>query len=144
MSLPAEDDSDVIEEAPTHDGTPCFTAWQAYWERDDQGCQYLDTRSRPLFSIQIYDTTPNSRDKQHLRALAEHIHKSTWDDRTMSGENQLQDRLDVYGLALPADTPESERITRCVAHQRAEIEARNSTGKSDFYISWTCNRRSCM
>lgn len=89
------------------------------------------------YSIQVYDTTPKSNDPQHTKALAEHIHKATLEARCGYGDHDYGDRLDVYGLTMPDDTSDEERVQRCIAHQKAEIIARHSMGKSDFLISGT-------
>ncbi|MBE3050256.1 hypothetical protein IMZ48_48720 [Candidatus Bathyarchaeota archaeon] len=130
---------DVVEEAPSHDGTPCFSAWQDDKPVDERYTEFV-SHGRPKYSIQIYDTTPNSRDPQHVKAVAEEIHKATFSTRCNESDPDEHDRLDVWGFALPAETSEEERVTRCIAHMKAEIVARNMTGKTDFYIPGTYDR----
>lgn len=127
---------DVIEEAPSHDGTPCISAWKCH-RTADLKYRELVPGNRPKYSIQIYDTTPDSANPEYLNALAGNIHKRTHKDRTRRHDLEWEDRLDVYGLPMPRGTHLNDRVRRCIAHQKAEIVSRNLTGKSDFYISGT-------
>lgn len=132
--------SDVVEEAPSHDGTPCFSAWECSRAADPQ-YRHLEPGTRPKYSIQIYDTTPGSGNLEHLKALAGDIHKGTCEHRTLGNDSDWNDRLDVYSLAMPHRTPLDDRVRRCIAHQKAEIVSRNLSGRSDFYISGTYRKR---
>ena len=69
---------EVIEEAPSHDGAPCISIWENYNDEDEP-------HSRPKYAIQFYDTTPSSRDPQHLKAVTQAIHRATEDTRTIGG-----------------------------------------------------------
>ena len=131
----------VVEEAPSHDGTPCLSVWEDHKAVDSQ-YDKCASNGRPKYSIQFYDTTPASRDPEHLKAVGERIHSATLDTRGMDGDNEHEDRLDVWGMAMPAETPDEERVNRCVAHMKAEIVARNLTGSSDFFIPGTFNYHS--
>ncbi|KAI1401692.1 hypothetical protein F4819DRAFT_315932 [Hypoxylon fuscum] len=125
----------IVEEAPSHDDdTPCFTAW-TLWRKFHKSLKNHPNLAskRPKWSIQVYDTTPGPRNTDHLRSLAKMLHETTWEARSVMGRDS-PDRIDIYGLALPAEMPEIPRVERCVEHQKAEIAARNRTGKSDFYI----------
>ncbi|KUJ12879.1 uncharacterized protein LY89DRAFT_785441 [Mollisia scopiformis] len=95
---------------------------------------------RPIFSFQVYDTTENSADHAHLDAVATKIHEDTYEERDFYG-GMFSDRLDFYGLAMPSDTTQEERVQKCIEHQKAEIAARNATGKTDYYIPGTFDQR---
>jgi hypothetical protein len=54
--------------------------------------------------------------------------------------------LDFYRLAMPADTTVDDRVAKCIEHQKAEVAARNATGKTDYFIPktygfWNYERR---
>ncbi|SPO01997.1 uncharacterized protein DNG_04670 [Cephalotrichum gorgonifer] len=133
---------DVVEEAPSHDDTPCISVWEDKKAEDERLAKWVQG-GRPKYTIQIYDTTPNSRDDlRHLKTLALKLHKDTYKDRMGRGDPDREDRLDVYGLAMPAGTSDEDRVKQCIAHQEVEIISRNSTGKSDFYISGTYDAQS--
>jgi hypothetical protein len=114
----------VVEEVTSHDGvTPCFTAWNGSYPMEP----------RPAFSIQVYDTTgPASREAaaQHVRQRADRL----WRVLFPRPDEHFW-RLEVYGLALAADAKDEERVTRCIAHQEAEIPSRLATGRADLYVS---------
>jgi hypothetical protein len=106
----------VIEEAPSHDDTPCFTAWicveivkipNGYCSSD-----YTDGNKRPEWSIQIYDTTPGSDYPEHLRGLAEKLHRHTREEREAAGRGR-SDRIDIWGIPLATNLTEEERIEKC-------------------------------
>ena len=121
----------IIERAPNHDNkNPCFTAWEL--RSMTPGLPAIP-RFRPKWSIQMYDTTPQAGDEDHIRALVTKIHEDTLESRGGMGRNR-PDRIDLYGMPMPVDTPEEVRVAQCVAHQRAEIAARNATGNGDFFI----------
>ncbi|KAI9149623.1 hypothetical protein HJFPF1_11678 [Paramyrothecium foliicola] len=119
----------VVEEAPSHDNTPCFTAWM----RDEivnvpQGWSTSDFSIRdrpPPWSIQIYDTTPHADNPSHLKDLAESIHRETREQREAYCRG-LPDRIDVFGLPLAANRSDEEIIETCKTHASAEITSRNS------------------
>ncbi|KAI1365679.1 hypothetical protein F5Y08DRAFT_303377 [Xylaria arbuscula] len=131
----------VVEEAPSHDvQTPCMTAWEkeeivAYpkgWPEWD----YEVGDTRPMWSIQVYDTTPHSDNREHLGALVEMLHRDTKEVRYASGRDE-RDRVDVWGMPLPIDMPDEERVARCKAHMQAEIVARECAPAGtayDFHI----------
>lgn len=132
---------DVIEETPSHDGTRCFSVWEDHKAIDERYAKWA-SNGRPKSSIQFYNTTPNSRDPEYLKAVAESIHDGTKRHRHMGGNNEWEDRLDVRGMAMPAETPDKERIDWCIAHMKAKIVARNITGKSNFFIPGTLDDES--
>ncbi|KAI1399494.1 hypothetical protein F4819DRAFT_464778 [Hypoxylon fuscum] len=121
----------VVERAPNHDNTnPCFTAWELCVEASDDIPDVSapgSAEQRPKLSVQMYDTTLEAGDDEHIRALVRRIYEET-EDRIGNC------RIDLYGLPMPVDTEGEERVTRCVAHQKAEIATRNATGRSDFFI----------
>lgn len=127
----------VVEEAPSHDGTPCFTAWL----RDEivkvpQGWLASDfsmDNTIPKLSLQIYDTTPGSNNPDHLKTLAETLHKDTRQER-LSQCREEADRIDVWGMPLATNTSVEERIAKCKAHVLAEISSRDKDGNTDFII----------
>ncbi|KAF2688148.1 hypothetical protein K458DRAFT_385718 [Lentithecium fluviatile CBS 122367] len=61
----------VVEEAPSHDSTPCFSAWG--WSSTD----FSISDKGPKWSIQIYDTMLKSDNASHLKTLAEALHRET-------------------------------------------------------------------
>ncbi|KAI0429382.1 hypothetical protein F5Y09DRAFT_310404 [Xylaria sp. FL1042] len=127
----------VVEEAPSHDDrTPCITAWiRVEIVRVPEGWPASDfpvDDTRPEWSIQIYDTTSQSDNRDHLRALAEMLHRETREEREASGR-EAPDRIDVWGMPLPADMSDEERVARCKAHQQAEIASRDGAA-NDFPI----------
>jgi len=121
---------DVIEEVTSHDGvTPCFTAWDGSVPVDPA---IPWSRTRPAFSIQVYDTTaPASREAaaQHVWQRADRLWRVLF-----PRPDEHNWRLDVYGLALAADASDEERVARCIAHQEAEISSRLATGRADLYV----------
>ncbi|KAI1272737.1 hypothetical protein F5Y07DRAFT_403103 [Xylaria sp. FL0933] len=128
----------VVEDAPSHDDqTPCVTAWrQAVNVRIHEGwsaSDYSIEDTRPQWSIQIYDTTPQSNDRVYLKVLAEMLHRETREEREAMGREE-PDRIDVWGMPLPVDMSDEERVARCRAHQQAEIAARDAAAVNDFPI----------
>ncbi|KAF1951798.1 hypothetical protein CC80DRAFT_538548 [Byssothecium circinans] len=127
----------VVEDAPNHNSTPCFTAWAREeiveipegWSSSD----FPISHKRPQWSFQIYDTTPQSDNPEHLKTLAETLHKETREEREAHGRAQ-PDRIDVWGMPLATDVSDEERIAKCKAHVLAEIASRNTAGNSDFHI----------
>ncbi|EFQ31011.1 hypothetical protein CGRA01v4_08549 [Colletotrichum graminicola] len=120
----------VVEKAPSHDGMPCFAAWEMT-EMDPDTQTPPDASNRPKWSIQLYDTTPAASDHEHVRATAIKVEESTRQARDRRGASN---RVEVHGLPLPAGTPEAERVALCAAHHRAEVAARNASGAPDFFI----------
>jgi len=145
-------DASVIEEAPSHDGAPCFSAWEGPrpfmlalepedLERIGEGEDHINPQ-RPLYGIQIYDTTPDAGDPEHVRRMALTLHKLTFQyDGAPSGvmsrtdsDGCWVDRIDVFGLPMPEGTPTRERVDRCIAHSKQEIVHRILTFGADWYI----------
>lgn len=88
---------------------------------------------RPQWSFQIYDTTPQAADPDHLKTLAETFHKETRKERGIGGRDQ-PDRIDVWGMPFAADASEEERIAKCKVHILAEMAARETSGDNDFHV----------
>lgn len=130
-----QEPKDNLEHIPTHDSTPCTSIWrEPIFPDDDQPLV------RPIYSLQIYDTTPHSSKQSYFDAVATTIQKSTFDEQ--DGYDSMQQiRLDFYGLEMPEGFPETERVERCIRHQKKEIAARNATGKMDYYIPRTFDER---
>ncbi|KAK6222544.1 hypothetical protein QIS74_04246 [Colletotrichum tabaci] len=120
----------IVEEAPSHDGRPCYAAWQMT-EMDPDTQTPPDASNRPKWSIQLYDTTPEAGDREHIKATAKRLEEST---RRARQRREAHSRVEVHGLVLPAGTPEAERVALCAAHHRAEVAARNASGTADFFI----------
>lgn len=121
----------VVEEAPSHDGRPCYAAWKMN-EADPDTQTPPDASNRPKWSIQLYDTTPAAVDRAHVRAAAKQVEESTREARR---RREAHSRVEVHGLPLPAGTPDAERAALCMAHHRAELAARNASGAAaDFFI----------
>ncbi|RSL51312.1 hypothetical protein CEP53_008478 [Fusarium sp. AF-6] len=119
----------VTEDAPSHDGTLCCSVWEAR-----EAFVNPEPVKRPTWGIQVYDTRSNSgKSMKQLKKLALKIYEDTWDVRSAMGRETL-DRIDLYGLAMPDDTPPAERAERCKAHNAKEIATRNASGKIDFYV----------
>ncbi|KAI0505764.1 hypothetical protein F5B22DRAFT_626705 [Xylaria bambusicola] len=105
----------IVEEAPSHDNTPCITAWVRdeiiqvpdRWEVSD----FRINDKRPMWSIQIYATTPQSDNRDHLRALAETLHRETLQDRDNTAGGWYN-RFDVWGMPLPVDASDEERVAK--------------------------------
>jgi hypothetical protein len=127
----------VVEGAPSHDNTCCFTAWTRQeivevphgWAASD----FTLSDTRPYWSLQIYDTTPQSDKPEHLKSLAETLHRETSEERNASGRNPSS-RIDVWGFPLATDVSDEERIAKCKAHALAEIASREAAGDSNFPI----------
>ncbi|WQF84006.1 hypothetical protein CDEST_09020 [Colletotrichum destructivum] len=120
----------IVEEAPSHDGRPCYAAWQMT-EMDPDTQTPPDASNRPKWSIQLYDTTPAAGDREHIKATVKRLEEST---RRARRRREATSRVEVHGLVLPAGTPEAERVALCTAHHRAEVAARNASGTADFFI----------
>ena len=145
-------DGAIIEEAPSHDGAPCFSAWEGPkpfrfalkpedLEEIREGEDIVKPQ-RPLYGIQIYDTTPGAGAPEYVRRMALTLHKLTFRfGGTPSGvmcRNFLDgcwvDRIDVFGLPMPEGTQTCERVDRCIAHSKREIMYRILTFGADWYI----------
>lgn len=136
----------VVEDAPSHDDTPCVTAWEhveiaavpAGWSLSD----FPEKGKRPQWALQFYDTTPGADDPDRLRALAAKLFNDTRDDREAGGRAE-PDRIDVWGLPLADGTLAAERVARCRAHAEEAMEFRNGGQLKGFripefgsYIDW--------
>ncbi|KAJ4308971.1 hypothetical protein N0V94_009138 [Neodidymelliopsis sp. IMI 364377] len=132
----------VIEEAPSHDGTPCYTAWVREeivqvphgWSASD----FDIANKRPQWSLQIYDTTSQAVNPDHLKSLVETFHKETRKEHGIIGRNQPT-RIDIWGMPFTTDTIEEEKIAKCKAHILAEIAARETSGDDDFHVPELCS-----
>jgi hypothetical protein len=127
----------LVEEVSSHDNTPCYTAWvREEIVQVPQGWSASDfdiANERPQRSVQIYDTTPQAADLDHLKTLAKTFHKETRKERGAGGRDR-PDRIDVWGMPFAADASEEERIAKCKAHILAEIAARETSGDKDFHV----------
>ncbi|KAI8962152.1 hypothetical protein F5Y11DRAFT_203781 [Daldinia sp. FL1419] len=124
----------ILEPAPNHDfANPCFTAWELTDYKPNESTP-VTSRNRPKWSFQMYATTPEADDEAYLRAVVQKIFKETQQDRG-AHLPEYADRIDLYGLPMPAGTPTGDRVARCIEHQKAEIESRHGTGLEDFFIS---------
>lgn len=128
----------VVEEAPSHDETPCYTAWikVELLSEIPQGfsaSDFSNINNYSRWSIPIYDTTPASDSPEYLSALAEALHRETIEERFLNDRGE-PDRIDVWGIPLPTNTSEEERIAKCKAHFLAEVASRNASGNPEFYM----------
>ena len=114
----------VVEQARSHGGTPCFTAYSTDAEN----------KERPLFCLRIEDTRPEAGDAGTIRTLAVKIQEGTEAARCETKPAVDHDRIEVVGLPLPRDASNEQRFIACQAHQLVEIAARKATRKADFYI----------
>lgn len=127
----------VVEEAPSHGGTPCFTAWARQeiaeipqgWSASD----FTIADVRPQWSLQIYDTTPHAASPEHLRKLAVMLHTETREEREGGGRGR-PDRFDVWGMPCAEDASDVESLAKCKAHLLAAIAARESSGENGFHV----------
>ncbi|KAH0439390.1 hypothetical protein CcaCcLH18_02867 [Colletotrichum camelliae] len=120
----------IVEEAPSHDGKPCYAAWEMT-EMDPETQTPPDASNRPKWSIQIYETTPAAGEREYIKAIAKKIEERTRRDRDRRG---ARNRIEVHGFPLPADLPDAERVALCAEHHRAEVAVRNASGVADFFI----------
>ncbi|KAF4831580.1 hypothetical protein CGCTS75_v005102 [Colletotrichum tropicale] len=137
----------VIEEMPSHDNTPCFTAWRRAvrlpipekYARSpsDSDSDDEDGQTRPKMSYQIYDTTPLSANPDHLKTRAKKVHEETFKARWRIGFD-FHDRIDLWGMPLAVDASIEERIKKCRAHACAEIASREHADDT-FHISRLIN-----
>ncbi|PVH98060.1 hypothetical protein DM02DRAFT_61357 [Periconia macrospinosa] len=133
----------MVERVPSHDSTPCFTAWPCNeilqipqgWSASD----FTTDNERPQRSIQIYDTTPGADNLDHLKHLVETLHSETDEERQVQDRGR-PNRLDLWGMPLPSDTNTQTRIEKCIAHMSAEIAWRNTVENFEFEISPICSR----
>ncbi|KAF6809528.1 hypothetical protein CPLU01_15484 [Colletotrichum plurivorum] len=127
----------VVEDAPSHDETPCVTVWEHVeidavprgWSLSD----FPERGRRPQWALQFYDTTPGSDDPDRLRALAERLFNDTREAREVGGRAE-PDRIDVWGLPLADGTADAERVARCRAHATEAMVFRNSGQVRGFRI----------
>ncbi|KAH0434846.1 hypothetical protein CcaCcLH18_05054 [Colletotrichum camelliae] len=120
----------IVEEAPSHDGTPCFSVWTHIepFELPEQWPPLTPLASRsPKRALQVYDTTPGSDDPDRLKALAETLHGKlnmyNLDEET---------RIDVWAMPFPAETPDEDRVAKCRAHSTVEIVWRKIVKNGEF------------
>jgi hypothetical protein len=114
----------VVEPAPSHDGSPCITAYDVD----------VINNTRPLYALRVYDTRPTAGDQSYIRELAEKLHVGTMDERCSRMPADNRDRIEVVGLPLSADVSDEERTQICEEHHMAEIAARKAAGTADFYL----------
>ncbi|KAI8283800.1 hypothetical protein K4K59_007639 [Colletotrichum sp. SAR11_240] len=120
----------AIEEAPSHDGTPCFSIWR-YLDRSHLPEKWPPVTppasQRPRRALQIYDTTPGSDDPDHLKALAETLYGKL-DMCNLDEET----RIDVWGMPLPLEASDEDRVAKCHAHSKVEIVWRKMDSDGEF------------
>lgn len=122
----------VVEEAPSHDGSLTFAAYQR---------QFPDEPIRPLWTHCIYDTTSQAADPQHISYVARIIHENTYRTRQHDGS---RDRIEVIGMPMPSDATDEQRATKCREHHVAEINSRNAAKRDDWCIPGTLQRDSYL
>ncbi|KAF6823063.1 hypothetical protein CPLU01_11626 [Colletotrichum plurivorum] len=127
----------VVEEAPSHDGRPCYAAWEMS-EADPNTQTPPDASNRPKWSIQLYDTTPTAAERTYIRAVAKQVEESTREARR---RREAQSRVEVHGLPLPAGIPDAERAALCAerlgrrgltSSSRRPLTPGGSTASSDL------------
>ena len=133
----------IVEKAPSHHdpSVPCYTAWM----RDEivkvpEGWLASDftlANERPQRSLQIYDTTPQAANPDHLQTLAKEFQTELCKDHGVGGRDQTA-RIDVWAKPFAADASEETKIDTCKAHILAEIAARETLGDNDFHVSKLC------
>ncbi len=116
----------VVEETPSHDGTRCVAVWLSV----------NGARDRPKWAVRIYDTTPDAGEEALAFERAIMIHEGTLQYRHHVGPG-FRDRIEVHGLPMPDGATSEQRAAMCIAHNVAEIAARNATGSTDFFIPGT-------
>lgn len=109
----------VYETLTSHDGTPCTVVWG----------RTSMAPNRPPASLQVYNTAPSSASngEGYAKSLYEGPLKLT-------GMSDFRERLDIYGLIMDESMSEDERVAKCIAHQRAEIEDRRVKGRQDLHM----------
>jgi hypothetical protein len=115
-----------VEPAPSHDGSPCFTAYTV-------DCY---ENSRPQFVLRIYDTAPAAGNPDRTRDLALKVHKGTELERCLGPYETDRDRIEVVGLPLPQDASDEQRAEVCMAHHMTEVSFRWQR-HPDFYLPAT-------
>ncbi|OIW28650.1 hypothetical protein CONLIGDRAFT_681595 [Coniochaeta ligniaria NRRL 30616] len=120
-----------VEAAPSHDGKPCFAAYQvtyALWEEPDDDDEPPANR-RPLFGIRIYDVTPEA-DADRAKDLV-----VKFDTLLACARHQpFYDRLEVVAVPLDAHLSDLEKAKICTAYDDAERASRMATCHYAFYI----------
>ncbi|KAI9643613.1 hypothetical protein NHQ30_008235 [Ciborinia camelliae] len=112
----------VIEEAPSHDGTPTTAAY--WWPREPN--------LRPLYAHRVYDTTSDASIPGRAAELAKVINEKTWDYRDGYGGGEA-DRIEVVALPMPEDATAEERVEKSKVHYMAEV----STREADWHLPRT-------
>ncbi|KZM26589.1 uncharacterized protein EKO05_0005373 [Ascochyta rabiei] len=136
----------VVEKVPSHHdpGVPCYTAWmREEIEKVPEGWSASDftiANKRPQRSFQIYDTTPQAANPDHLQTLAEEFQTELCKDHGVGGRNKTA-RIDVWAKPFAADASAGEemKIDTCKAHILAEIAARETSGDNSFHVSELCS-----
>lgn len=120
---------------------------------DPSDIDAVPTEPRPRPSLQIYYTSPLTTTAEELEMVARTLETAVLKDRFATSSAGYE-RLDVY--ALPVVTTEEDEdeeavvvhkdgrfatladadvaVRRCVAHQRAEIAARDANDGKEWYI----------
>lgn len=118
---------------------------------DPEDTDAVPTEPRPRPSLQIYYTSPSLASTEELETVARTLETAVLKNRFATSGAGFE-RLDVYALPVEATTEEEGEIVqhkdgrfatladadvavqRCVAHQRAEIAAREASGGKEWYI----------
>ncbi|KAK3304120.1 uncharacterized protein B0T15DRAFT_230931 [Chaetomium strumarium] len=124
----------VVDQAPSHDGAPCFTAYTRSAERHRPPLFALR-----IYDIMLYDTMPAAGDTERIRQLALQLHTGTEFERcdATAAPDLMRDRVQVVGLPMAADVPDGRRVECCQAHHMAEVAARIATRRRDYYLPAT-------
>ncbi|KAF6783484.1 hypothetical protein CSOJ01_15892 [Colletotrichum sojae] len=100
----------VVEEAPSHDGRPCYAAWEMC-EADPDIQTPPDVSNRPKWSIQLYDTTPAAADRTYIRAVAKQVEESTREARRRR-EAHSASRSTAFRSPPAPPTPSARRCAQ--------------------------------
>lgn len=130
----------VVEKVPSYYdlSIPCYTAWireeivkvPEGWSASD----FTIANERPQRSFQIYDTTPQAANLDHLQALAREFQIELCKDHGVGGRDQTA-RIDVWAKPFTANESEGTKVNACKAHILAEMIARETSGDDSFHIS---------
>ncbi|KAF3810991.1 hypothetical protein GCG54_00003171 [Colletotrichum gloeosporioides] len=112
----------AIEEAPSHDTYALNLPKK--WPPVTR-----PTSQRPKRALQIYDTTLGSDDADHLKALAGKLC-----GRLNMCNSDEETHIDVWGMPLPLEAPDEDRVVKCHAHSTVEIVWRKIVSNGEFRV----------